>query len=76
MTDAKEMIYLARRTFLLGHSEPPAVMFVSIAFHTALWASLSATSFGAPPPKSLSGAKYMGMTIHVVPTLTEDFYVA
>lgn len=74
--NVKEQIYDARRAFVLANDKPPSVLFVSIGFHTLLWVHLVSGGYVDARRPSLSGYKFMGMTIHVVPTLSEGFYVA
>lgn len=65
----REEIYVARDEFVIRHGKFPTLLFVGPSSHTGLCQSFSDAE--GQEVTNLQGAKVYGMTVHLVPTLTE-----
>lgn len=69
----RDEILCARSRYWRGYDAPPTQLFLSPEAYCELLEWVRART---PELKTLVGAKFCGMEIHIVPTLTEGFYVA
>jgi len=80
----KEQVQRARQLYLFRRDEPPTQLFLSNPFHEELLVQLRQSDGISERSrlglleelKTLKGRKFLGMTVHIVDTLKDGFYVA